>query len=88
MTRSNVKTSRTRDTGGAQQEAVVRQVMEALVDEMCWCDKRRRDNPVGGRRRHDKRGCKNQSDERHERGSTRGGGATSDGGTGGQKALM
>ena len=81
MTRSNVKTSRTRDTGGAQQEAVVRQVMEALVDERCWCDKRRLDNPVGGRRRHDKRGCKNQSDERHERGSMRGGGVTSDGGT-------
>ena len=35
MTRGDAKISQTRDTRGAQQEAVVRQVMEALVDVRC-----------------------------------------------------
>jgi hypothetical protein len=33
MTRGDAKTSQTRDTRGAQREAVVRQVTEALVDK-------------------------------------------------------
>ncbi len=42
---------------------------------------------MDGRHRYDKRRFKKQSDERHERGSMRGGGAKSDGGAGGQEVL-
>jgi hypothetical protein len=59
-------------TRGAQQEAAVQQVVEALVD---------------GRHQHDKKQCDNLPDKRHKTGMMRDGGMARGGGTGGREVL-